>query len=66
MVFSCGFNADVFIRFLAPLLRSSDTRKIFLIFDSYPAHEAVKVALGIAAKRGRRANLELLHARLQP
>ena len=59
MVFSCRFNADVFIRFLARLLRSTDGRKIILIVDSHPAHKAAKVARWIAAKRERRANLEL-------
>jgi transposase len=59
VVFSCRFNADVFIRFLARLLRSSDGRKIILIVDSHPAHKAAKVARWIAAKRERQANLEL-------
>ncbi len=59
MVFSCRFNADVFIRFLARLLRSTDGRKIILIVDSHPAHKAAKVARWIAAKRERRVNLEL-------
>lgn len=59
MVFSCRFNADVFIRFLARLLESTDGRKIILIVDSHPAHKAAKVARWIAAKRERQANLEL-------
>jgi transposase len=59
MVFSCRFNADVFIRFLARLLKSTDVRKIILIVDSHPAQKAAKVARWIEAKRGRQAKLEL-------
>lgn len=56
---SCRFNADVFIRFLARLLKSTDGRKIILIIDSHPAHKAAKVTRWIEAKRGRQAKLEL-------
>lgn len=59
MVFSCCFNADVFIRFLARLLRSTDGRKIILVVDSHPARKAAKAASWIAAKRERQAKLEL-------
>jgi hypothetical protein len=59
MVFSCGFNADVFIRFLARLLKSTAGRKIILIVDSHPAHKAAKVTRWIEAKRERQAKLEL-------
>ena len=59
MVFSCRFNADVFIRFLARLLKSTDGRKIILIVDSHPAHKAFKVARWIEAKRERKTMLEL-------
>ena len=59
MVFSCRFNADVFIRFLARLLKSTDGRKIILIIDSHPAHKAAKVARWIKAKRERKTMLEL-------
>ena len=59
MVFSCRFNADVFIRFLGRLLKATDGRKIILIIDSHPAHKAAKVARWIDAKRERRAKLEL-------
>jgi len=59
MVFSCRFNADVFIRFLTRILKSADGRKIILIVDSHPAHRAAKVTLWIEAKRERQAKLEL-------
>ena len=59
MVFSCRFNADVFIRFLTRLLKSADDRKIILIVDSHPAHKAAKVARWIEAKRERKTMLEL-------
>ena len=59
MVFSCRFNADVFIRFLTRLLKSTDGRKIILIIDSHPAHRAAKVARWIEAKRERQTKLEL-------
>ena len=59
MVFSCGFNADVFIRFLTRLLKSTDGRTIILVVDSHPAHKALRVARWIEAKLGRRVKLEL-------
>jgi hypothetical protein len=59
MVFSCRFNADVFIRVLTRHLKSTDGRKIILIVDSHPAHRAVKVTRWIEAKRDRQAKLEL-------
>lgn len=59
MVFACRFNADVFIRFLGRLLKSTEGRKIFLIVDSHPAHKAAKVARWIEANRGRRERLRL-------
>ena len=59
MVFSCRFNADVFIRFLGRLLKATDGRKIILILDSHPAHKAAKVARWIEAKRDRKTKLEL-------
>ena len=43
-IFSCRSNADVFIRFLTRLLKSTDGRKIILIVDSQSAHKAAKVA----------------------
>jgi hypothetical protein len=59
MVFSCGFNADVFIRFLTRLLKSTDGRTMILVVDSHPAHKALRVARWIEAKLGRRVKLEL-------
>jgi transposase len=59
MVFSCRFNADVFIRFLSRLLKSTDGRKVILIIDSHPAHKAAKVARWIEATRDRKSSLEL-------
>ena len=35
MVFSCRFDADVLIRVLGRLLKSTDGRKIILVIDSH-------------------------------
>jgi transposase len=59
MVFSCRFNADVFIRFLKRLLKSTDKRKIVLIVDSHPGHKANKVTSWIDARPERSKRLEL-------
>ena len=53
MVFSTRFNADLFIRFLGRLLKSTDGRKLVLIVDSHPAHRATKVTRWIDATKGR-------------
>jgi len=53
MVFSCRFNADLFIRFLGRLLKSTDGRKLVLIVDSHPAHRATKVSRWVEARKDR-------------
>jgi transposase len=60
MVFTCRFNAAVFIRFLDRLLRSTGKRKLMLIVDSHPVHKAVRVRQWINAKPSRADRLELI------
>ena len=60
MVFAGRFNADVLIRFLGRLLRST-RGKVFLILDGHPTHKAKKVKRWVA-ERGRLLRLFYLPA----
>ena len=58
-VFEGRFTADVFIDFLARLIRTHPGRKIYLIVDNHSTHHATKVRQWLA-RDGRPQRLELV------
>ena len=58
-VFEGRFTADVFIDFLARLIRTHENRKLYLVVDNHSTHHAKKVAAWLA-RDGRHDRLELV------
>jgi len=64
--FSRRFNADVFIRFIGRLLKATDVRKIILVIDSHPAHNAERFTRWIEPSGNAGIAGTLLPTRTQP
>jgi transposase len=58
-VFEGKFTADVFIDFLARLIKTHPNRKLYLIVDNHSTHHAKKVRAWLA-REGRSERLELV------
>jgi transposase len=58
-VFEGRFTADVFIDFLARLIRTHEGRKVYLVVDNHSTHHAKKVSAWLA-RDGRPDRLELV------
>lgn len=52
MIFSCKFNADVFLQFARRLVKQT-RRKVFLIVDGHPVHRSAKTRQWLEANADR-------------